>query len=74
MSLGLVGRKVGMMRIFKDDGSIRPGDGARLSAAIASPRSRPRKPTATPPSRSRSASAARSRVSKPLPGTSPRRR
>ena len=29
MSTGLVGRKVGMTRIFTDDGSVRPGDGAR---------------------------------------------
>ena len=72
MSLGLVGRKVGMTRIFTDDGDVRPGDGARRARTTASPRSRPRRPTATRPSRSLSASAAPRASTSRWPATSPR--
>ena len=57
MSLGLVGRKVGMTRIFTDDGDSVPVTVLDVANNRVT-QSRPSKPTATPPCRSHSARAA----------------
>ena len=68
MSLGLVGRKVGMTRVFTDDGDSVPVTVVDVSDNRVDPDQDSRKPTATPPCRSRSASAARRRVNKAAAG------
>ena len=57
MSLGLVGRKVGMTRIFTDDGDTIPVTVLDVSNNRVTQVKTP-KPTATPPCRWRSAHAA----------------